>query len=199
MVGLFPKYISIRRGVMITTVIAGWIMVPWKIIHSAASLLSFMSGLAIFLAPIAAILASDYWVVKKKAVDVPSLYRKHGRYYYRHGCNWRAAVAFVISVTPNIPGLAHAVNSSVKLSGGIQHIYDMNYLFGFTSAFVVYVGLSYIYPPEGVKIPHAIHEEIVIIDGKEVVNDGLHTPNAGRSETGSLDEKRLAKTDVEVV
>jgi NCS1 family nucleobase:cation symporter-1 len=125
MVGLFPKYISIRRGVIITTVIAGWVMVPWKIIHSAASLLSFMSGLAIFLAPIAAILASDYWVVQKKAVDVPSLYRKHGRYYYRHGCNWRAAVAFIVSVTPNTPGLAHAVNTSVKLSGGIQHIYDM--------------------------------------------------------------------------
>src|SRR6266536_864624 len=66
MTSLFPKYINIRRGVIITTITAGWIMVPWKIIHSAASLLSFMSGLGIFLAPIAAIIAADYWVVKSR-------------------------------------------------------------------------------------------------------------------------------------
>jgi hypothetical protein len=75
----------------------------------------------------------------------------------------------------------------------------MNYLYGFTSAFVVYVGLSYLFPPEGVKISHAIHEEIIIVDGKEVVNDGLHTPNGAESGTDSLDEKHLAKTDIEVV
>jgi NCS1 family nucleobase:cation symporter-1 len=57
---LFPKYINIRRGVIITTVTAGWIMVPWKTISSGSSLLTFMSGLSIFLAPIAVILAADY-------------------------------------------------------------------------------------------------------------------------------------------
>ena len=41
MTSLFPKYINIRRGVIIATITAAWIMVPWKIIHSAASLLSF--------------------------------------------------------------------------------------------------------------------------------------------------------------
>jgi NCS1 family nucleobase:cation symporter-1 len=58
--GLFPKYINIRRGSILATVIAGWIMVPWKIVHSASSLLTFMSGLSIFLAPIAALLSTDY-------------------------------------------------------------------------------------------------------------------------------------------
>ena len=106
MTNLFPKYINIRRGVIIATVTAGWIMVPWKIIHSAASLLSFMSGLGIFLAPIAAIMGADYWVVKKKHIDVPALYRAHGRYRYNAaGTNWRAVVAFLISVVPNLPGM----------------------------------------------------------------------------------------------
>lgn len=102
-------------------------------------------------------------------------------------------------MTPNTPGLARAVNSSIVLSGGIQHVYDMFYLYGFTSAFVVYVSLSYIFPPEGVDIPHAIHEEIIIVDGKEVVNDGFHTPIAAGSGTGSLDEKHFAKTGAGVV
>jgi NCS1 family nucleobase:cation symporter-1 len=78
--------------------------VPWKIVSSASSLLTFMGGLAIFLAPISAITSCDYWLIKHKRLDVPSLYRRHGRYRYRHGYNWRAAVAFLVSVTPNVPG-----------------------------------------------------------------------------------------------
>lgn len=114
---LFPKYVNIRRGVIVGTIIAAWIMVPWKIVHSAASLLNFMSGLGIFLAPIAAILASDYWITKKKHIDVPALYRRHGRYRYNAaGTNWRAVVAFLISVVPNLPGMAAQVNPKLHVS-----------------------------------------------------------------------------------
>lgn len=52
MTSLLPKYINIKRGVIITAVLGGWVMVPWKIIHSAASLLNFMSSLGVFLGPI---------------------------------------------------------------------------------------------------------------------------------------------------
>lgn len=91
-------------------------MVPWKIISSAQSLLNFMTALAIFLAPIAAILACDYWVVKKKHIDVPGLYRQHGRYEYQHGINWRAAVAFLLSVTPNLPGYVESYTTRSNTS-----------------------------------------------------------------------------------
>lgn len=123
MLSLFPRYINIRlvlsmlqssrplltsrsRGAIFATVVAGWVMVPWKIISSAGSLLTFMAGLAVFLAPISSILASDYWLIKKRKLDVPSLYRKHARYHYYRGGNWRAAAAFLVSVIPNIPGYA---------------------------------------------------------------------------------------------
>jgi NCS1 family nucleobase:cation symporter-1 len=48
---LFPKWINIRRAAIIITIIGGWVMVPWKILKSANSLLSFMNSLAIFLGP----------------------------------------------------------------------------------------------------------------------------------------------------
>jgi len=103
---LFPKYINIRRGVILSTITAAWIMQPWKIIHSAQSLLAFMAGLGIFLAPIAALLSADYWVVQRTKYDVPGLYRAHGRYRYnKAGTNWRAVVAFLVSVCPNLPGM----------------------------------------------------------------------------------------------
>lgn len=103
---LFPKYVNIRRGVVFATITAAWIMQPWKIIHSAQSLLAFMAGLGIFLAPIAALLSADFWVVQRTKYDVPGLYRAHGRYRYnKAGTNWRAVVAFLVSVCPNLPGM----------------------------------------------------------------------------------------------
>jgi NCS1 nucleoside transporter family len=47
---LFPKYINIRRGQIITAVLA-WALVPWKILESAGSFLNFMSAYAVFLGP----------------------------------------------------------------------------------------------------------------------------------------------------
>jgi len=171
---LFPKYINIRRGVILATITAAWIMQPWKIIHSAASLLNFMSGLGIFLAPIAAILGADYWVVKSKHIDVPALYRAHGRYRYnKYGTNWRAAVAFLISVVPNIPGMAAQVNPSLAASvGGAEKIYDFFYLWGFSSAFVIYSVLSKVFPCPETLISATIHEDSDVISGTEFKSDG---------------------------
>jgi NCS1 family nucleobase:cation symporter-1 len=196
--GLFPRYINIRRGVIIATVTAGWIMVPWKIVHSASTLLTFMAGLSVFLAPIAALLASDYWIVKRRNFDVPSLYRRYGRYRYDHGINWRAAVAFLVSVVPNLPGLANAVNPDVKLGGGIQHIYDMSYLWGFLSAAFVYVALSKAFPARETLLDAPIYEDVAVLDGVEYKNDGVHSPQVVEEDgfTGSkgsvnVDEKEL--------
>ncbi|RQM06614.1 hypothetical protein DH86_00001237 [Scytalidium sp. 3C] len=192
MSNLFPKYINIRRGVIIATVTAAWIMVPWKIIHSANSLLSFMSGLGIFLAPIAAILGADYWVVKKRAIDVPALYRSTGRYRYnKAGTNWRAAVAFLISVVPNIPGMAAQVNPALADKiGGAGKIYDMFYIWGFSSAFVIYVLLSKVFPAEETLIPVAIHEDETVIDGSDYIStpegektDDLESGVSGKGKT----------------
>ncbi|CAH0057712.1 unnamed protein product [Clonostachys solani] len=180
MTSLWPKYINIKRGVVITTVTAGWIMVPWKIISSAASLLNFMGALGVFLAPIAAILACDYWVVKRRAIDVPALYRKNGRYSYgnRAGTNWRAVCAMLVGSVPNLPGLAAAVNPSLDI-GGAKNIFDMFYLYGFTSTFLVYGALSWAWPAHETLVEATLHEEVIIVDGMEVTNDGLHDTHIG--------------------
>jgi nucleobase:cation symporter-1, NCS1 family len=177
MTSLFPKYINIRRGAIIATVTAAWIMVPWKIIYSAASLLSFMSGLGIFLAPIAAILGADYWIVKNKAIDVPSLYRKKARYRYNYlGTNWRAVAAFLVSVCPNIPGMAATVNPALSNSiGGADKMYDIFYLWGYSSAFVVYVVLSKIFPATETLIPATIHEDEQIVNRQAWITEEVQT------------------------
>ncbi|KAF2772237.1 hypothetical protein EJ03DRAFT_372382 [Teratosphaeria nubilosa] len=194
----FTRYINIRRGVILVTITAGWVMVPWKIVYSAESLLNFMAGLSIFLCPISAILATDYWLVKKKHIDVPSLYRRHARYRYDYGCNWRAAAAFIVSVVPNTPGLAKAVNASVEISAGIQHVYDMNYLYGFISASFVYWSLSYMFPATETMIPATIHEDVAILDGVEYKNDCVHGREM-HTQSGSMSEKKAPHSETKLL
>ncbi|KFZ24299.1 hypothetical protein V502_01223 [Pseudogymnoascus sp. VKM F-4520 (FW-2644)] len=184
MTTLFPKYINIRRGAIITTIIGGWVMVPWKIISSASSLLTFMASLAIFLAPISAIIAADFWVVKKRYIDIPSLYRRRGRYRYHGGVNWRAALAFLISIGPNLPGMVHAVTPRIAV-GTIVDIYDISFMWGFTSGFVIYCVLSYIWPATETLIESTVYET-TFVNGVEVSHDGLETPSEKAVEVKSM-------------
>ncbi|KAK4990914.1 hypothetical protein LTR66_006668, partial [Elasticomyces elasticus] len=66
---LFPRWVNIRRGCVIAAVIGGWVIVPWKILSSVTTFLAFMGGYAVFLAPIAGIIAADYWLVKGQRID----------------------------------------------------------------------------------------------------------------------------------
>jgi NCS1 family nucleobase:cation symporter-1 len=179
MTNLFPKYINIRRGAIITTFVSCWILVPWKMVYSASSLLTFMSGLAIFLAPIAGLTATDFWFVKERNLDVPSLYRRHGRYRYQGRFNWRAAAAFSIAIVPNAPGLAKAVDSSISITSGIQHVYDLNYCYGLFMSAAVYYVLNMIFPDERSLIDEPILVHIQVHNGVEVVNDGVVSQPTG--------------------
>ncbi|KAB5511713.1 allantoin permease [Coniochaeta sp. 2T2.1] len=149
-----------KRGVVIATVTAAWVMQPWKIVYSAASLLAFMAGLGTFLVPIAAILGADYWITHKRHLDVPGLYRAHGRYRYgKYGPNWRAAVAFLVSVVLSLPGMASSVNPSILPHiGGAEKLYYMFYFWGYASAFLVYAGLSHFFPAPETIVPATIYE-----------------------------------------
>lgn len=160
-------------------------MVPWKIVHSAESLLNFMGALGVFLAPVAAIMACDFWIVKRCAVDVPALYRRNARYRYNKiGTNWRAAVSLLVGLTPNLPGMAAAVNPSIDI-GNAGYIYDIFYLYGFASAFLVYAVLSWAFPATETLVPESIHEDVVVVDGVERINDGVHQPFAYEKSGGA--------------
>lgn len=167
-------------------------MVPWKIISSAASLLTFMASLAIFLAPISAIIGADYWVVKKRHIDIPSLYRRRGIYRYQGGINWRAAVAFLISVIPNLPGMVHAVTPSLSV-GTIEHLYDISFLWGFSSGFAVYCVLNYFWPATETLLDATISDETTIVDGVPVYNDGLARPSDERLEEAKFISTAISK------
>jgi NCS1 family nucleobase:cation symporter-1 len=119
---------------------------------SAQTFLAFIGEYSVFAAPIAGILASDYWLVKKQNIDVPALYNPNGRYSYWHGWNWRAFLAFIVAVAPNLPGLAYLIGlnadgfDGVKISNGAKNLYTFDWLFGFVTSVVIYTTMSLIFP-----------------------------------------------------
>jgi nucleobase:cation symporter-1, NCS1 family len=46
---LFPKWVNIKRGTVVCSILGGWAFVPWIMAGSAYRFLDFMSGYAIFL------------------------------------------------------------------------------------------------------------------------------------------------------
>lgn len=160
---------------MIAAVIAGWVMVPWKILGSAATFLNFMGGYAVFLAPIAGILASDYWLVKKQHIDVPALYDPHGRYHYQYGTNWRAMVAFLFAVVPLLPGLAQSIESTplpgknLGIGAGLKNLYTFDWLYGFVVSIFLYTTLSKFFPATESLVEHTIYHVEETYEGQEPV------------------------------
>lgn len=187
---LFPKYVNIKRGCMIAAVVAGWVMVPWKILGSAQTFLNFMGGYAVFLAPIAGILASDYWLVKGQHIDVPSLYDPAGRYRYQYGINWRAMVAFLVAVVPLLPGLAQSIESpkTLGIGSGLTNLYTFDWLYGFVVSIFLYTSLSKIFPAKDSLVEHTIYGLDESYEGQEPAferNDGKHFGNVGAVDLGS--------------
>ncbi|TVY73399.1 putative permease [Lachnellula suecica] len=188
---LFPRYVNIQRGCIIAAIVGGWVIVPWKILSSASTFLAFMGGYAVFLAPIAGIMASDYWIVKRQNYDVPALYDPNGRYHFWHGINWRALLALVVAVSPNLPGLGYSIGTPaltttpnpVHISQGARNLYTFDWLFGFVTSIVVYVAMSYIFPWPAAFVSETVYGHD-IIDGHhssdiESVNHVQHEKDFG--------------------
>ncbi|KAI0027498.1 NCS1 nucleoside transporter family [Vararia minispora EC-137] len=186
MTALCPRYINIRRGQIICALLGGWAMAPWEILASAGQFLTFMNGYSVFLGPIAGIMVTDYWLVHRGKVDVPSMYRPHGRYWYIAGVNWRALVALVVSVIPNMPGLINSINSSISI-GGAVYIFDIAYLFGFFSASGVYLALSLAVPEQKTMLDHTIFS-----DEDLVTDDKTWSASASEDEGGTRRRELLA-------
>ncbi|KAI4716753.1 uridine permease-like protein Fui1 [Aureobasidium sp. EXF-10727] len=129
----------------------------------------FMSGYSVFLAPMAGIIAADYWLVKRRHIDVPALYDPHGRYRYVYGVNWQGLVAFLVAVCPNLPGLANSING-ISISAGAKHLYAFDWLYGFVCSVVVYTTLSKLFPAKEALISKSIYS-LEVVEGKEAGSD----------------------------
>ena len=119
-------------------------MMPWKLLASSQGyIFTWLVGYSALLGPIGGILIADYFVVRKRQLDVTDLYRRGGRYEYAGGFNPAAMIALLLGVLPNVPGfLAQAFPARFGTVPAFwQGLYSYAWFLGFGLAAVVYLAL----------------------------------------------------------
>ena len=131
---LVPTKISYKMGVLITVILAIFYR-PWWIFGGAgAYIFGWLNTYGGMLAPIAAIFIADYYVVKKRNIDVMALFQgSEGRYWYSGGVNWKAVIAWVAGFILPLLG-----NLGVD---GLKWVAANGYFVGFGIGFLVYWAL----------------------------------------------------------
>jgi NCS1 family nucleobase:cation symporter-1 len=143
-----PSRINFRTGALITAAI-GVLMMPWRLYNDASTyIFSWLIGYGALLGPIAGIMIADYFVVRRRELDVHDLYRRGGAYEYSNGVNWIAMAALLLGVLPNLPGFL----ASVKLMAPhpvTAGIYNWAWFVGFLVAATTYVAGMRAFPHSG--------------------------------------------------
>jgi NCS1 family nucleobase:cation symporter-1 len=129
---LNPRLISFRTGGLITGVL-GIAMMPWKLLGDfSAYIFGWLVGYSGLLGPIAGVMIADYFVVRKKKLNVAELYRRGGEYEYSDGVNYRAIAALVAGIAIALLGL---------IVPPLRWLYDYAWFVGFLVAGAVYVAV----------------------------------------------------------
>jgi len=143
---LFPRFINIRRGQYVCAVL-GLATCPWIIQNSATSFTSFLGGYSIFLGPICGIILADFYIYRRRTIDVVSLYRREtSLYWYTWGFNLRALAAFILALIPNLPGFTARVNDNVSIPIGTAYVFSLVWPVGVVVSAVCYLIFNLAWP-----------------------------------------------------
>ncbi len=126
---LNPSLISFRTGGLITGVV-GLTMMPWKLLTDFNSyIFGWLVGYSGLLGPIAGIMITDYFLLRRTRLHVDDLYERGGEYEFRNGVNGRAVIALAAGIVVALIGL---------IVPPLRWLYDYAWFVGFAVAGTVY-------------------------------------------------------------
>ncbi|HRO16223.1 MAG TPA: cytosine permease, partial [Paracoccus sp. (in: a-proteobacteria)] len=92
-INLAPRAIDYRRGVALAGIV-GTLCFPWLILNN---LFVFLGYYGAFLSAIGGIMVADYYLLRRRRVNVPALYDLDGQFRYMGGFNPAGLAAWVIA------------------------------------------------------------------------------------------------------
>ncbi len=142
---LAPRRISYVMGGLITAVI-GILMMPWQLMSSmGAYIFTWLIGYSGLMGAIGGILICDYFLIRKRDIELAELYRVNGMYSYTNGVNWRAVVALIAAIAPVVPGFLRAATTpggQVADAGLFDTLYTYAWFVTFGIGFGLYFVLA---------------------------------------------------------
>lgn len=140
----FPRWISFRTGGLITGIV-GILMQPWRLLANPGRYIDgWLVGYSGGMGSIAGVLIVDYWLVRRKRLALPDLYRTEGQYTYAAGWNWRAVAATLFGCILAWIGL---------VIPSLRPLYDYGWFVGFAASAVSYFALTKISPMQQTAVP----------------------------------------------
>lgn len=202
---LLPQFMNIRRGLYLCAGLA-LIVQPWNLLSSLSKFTTYLSAYSVFLSSIVGVICCDYYFVRRGFLKLTHLYSTHAPennselstyMYNKFGSNWRALVAYLCGILPNIVGFVGATTGENRVPLGAMQVYRLNFFMGFFSSSIVYAVLCYLSPIAGAAqvkpFEKAWLEETQDVEDFEqelrglVVHDGYEAPIS--SSTGYTSTK----------
>lgn len=129
---LFPKVFSVKTGGIFTAVV-GTLIMPWKLVENASTLFLFYSFIGSIFGPIAGIMLSNFYIERKKQINLDNIYVKPGATgQYKNGYNIVAVVVLIISFALPMSG---AFFQNVPL---LVNLNDFAFFSGLILSFTLY-------------------------------------------------------------
>jgi NCS1 family nucleobase:cation symporter-1 len=135
-----PKKINFKTGGFITGII-GILIFPWKLISDPGGyIFTWLVGYSSLLGPIGGIMIADYYFIRKQQLNTKDLYQYTGEYHFTNGFNYKAILALLLGILPNVPGFLTTVKiiSSDAVPGWLSGIYNYAWFVGFFISGVSY-------------------------------------------------------------
>jgi nucleobase:cation symporter-1, NCS1 family len=138
---LAPRRISFRVGGLITGLV-GVLMMPWKLVADPNGyIFIWLIAYSALLGPIGGILIADYFVCRRRRLDLAALYRTTGPYRYTGGFSLVALMALVLGALPSLPGFLVQIKvlRGDRIAPCLVDLYNYAWFVGFAIAFAAYL------------------------------------------------------------
>ena len=146
---LAPSKINFRRGGYITGVL-GILIFPWKLIADPSGyIFTWLIAYSSLLGPVGGIMIADYYFIRKQQLVTAELYSVNGQYTFSKGFNYRAIIALLLGIVPNIPGFLTTIKviAPDSVPAWIAHVYNYAWFVGFFISGLAYLLLMRNYKP----------------------------------------------------
>ncbi len=144
-----PRHISFRIGGLITGLI-GILIMPWKLLADPTGyIFTWLVGYSALLGPVGGIMIADYFVLRKRRLNLIDLYNPDGEYRYTGGFSLIGLFTLAVSILPNIPGFLMNIEKWPKTWPApdfLVTLYHYAWFVGFGLAFVIYLALKSVAP-----------------------------------------------------
>ena len=138
---LAPRRISFRLGGLITGLI-GVLMMPWKLVADPNGyIFVWLIAYSALLGPIGGILIADYFVYRRRRLNLQALYEPQGDYTFTNGFSIVALISLAAGALPSLPGFLVQVRlvDPARIGAIWLHLYDYAWFVGFGLAFGAYL------------------------------------------------------------